>query len=85
MWRQDAGECTEYRQIRRAFEIEHPSLQVGLVVVVEADVRQSLEDLLAPVIHAVWFAYEGNDNIAIGRLIEHDLRMTGRDDLGALL
>ena len=52
---------------------------------VEADVRQGLQDLLAPVIHAVGFAYEGNDNVAIGRFIEHDLRMTGRDDLGALL
>ena len=60
-------------QISGAFQVEHPSLEVGLVVVVKADVRQGLDHRLATVVHAVRLADEGNHHVAIGRFVEHNL------------
>ena len=82
---QGAGEGPQDGQVRRALQIKHPAFQVSLVVVVKANIRKCLNDLLPAVIHAVGLSDKGNDHVAVGSFIEDDFRMAGRDHLGALL
>ena len=77
------GEGLQYRQVRRAFEIEHPSGLLGLVVLVESDLRERLAQLAPPVDDPVRFADEGDDQVPVGGFVQEHLRVAGRDDLGA--
>ncbi len=49
----------------------------------EPNVAQRLEHLAASVVDAVRLTDEGDHHVAVSRLVEDDLRMTGGDDLAA--
>jgi len=52
----------QYRQVRRALEIQHPTGLFGLVVLVKPDFLQGLEDLAPAVVNSVRLAHESNDD-----------------------
>ena len=69
---QGLGKGLEDGAVGRAFEIERPALEFRLIILVEPNVGQSLENLLAAVIHAVRLPDEGDDHVTIGRFVEHN-------------
>ncbi len=68
-------------QIRRAFQIEHPTSLFRLIVIIKANFLQCLSHLAAAVVDAMRFAYKGDDDISVGRFIEDYFGMTCSNDL----
>ncbi len=60
------GKCTQQGQVGRTFQIQHPASLLGQVIVIEADFPERFQHLRTTVIDAVWFADEGDHNIAVG-------------------
>jgi hypothetical protein len=53
--------------------------------VVESNVRQRLDNLLAAIVNSMRLANERDNHVPIGGFVKDDFRMAGGNDLGALL
>ena len=78
------GECPQDREVGGPLEIEHPSHLFGLVIMVESNFLERFQELTAARVNPMWLAHECHDHVAIGRLVENHLGMTGRNNLAAL-
>src|SRR5271157_5783286 len=71
----------KYGQVGGAFQIEHPTFLLCLIILIEANGSQRLENLSSTIVDSMWLAYEGHHYVAIGRLIQNHLGVTRRNDL----
>lgn len=73
----------QYGQIGGAFQVQYDPFDFGLIILVEADFFQRLEYLAATIVNAMRLADEGDNNVLVGGLVQHDLRVAGGDYLGS--
>ena len=77
------GERLKDDKVGGAFKVQHPSGLLGLVVLVESDLAKCLHGLASAVVDAMRLADEGDDDVALGGLLQQHLGMRGDDDLVA--
>src|SRR5579872_4290086 len=81
---QHLGEGTQDREIGGTLDIENPSPLLSLVILIKANFLQGLQYLGAAIIDAVRSsADERDDHVAVGGLVENNLRMTRDDNLAS--
>ena len=80
---QTPGEGLEDREIRRPFEVQHPTHHLRLEILVETDPRERLGDLAAAIVDPVRLAHEGDHRVGAGGFREQHLGVAGGHDLAA--
>lgn len=79
------GNGLQYSQVRRAFEIQHPTGLFGLVVLFESNLSESLAHLALTASNPMRTAHERDHQVPACGFVQEHLRMAIRDDLVSLL
>src|ERR1035437_4561045 len=71
----------KYGQVCGAFQIEHPTFLLCLMILIEANRPQRLKNLRSTIVDSMRLAYEGHYYVAVGRFIQNHLGVTRGNDL----